>query len=354
MNTPDSAVLDDMAARFIRQADNQFHGYSPLYERLARGAAGDPAVLALAAHTRPGQIVPLMLFGAVHDLLLSGVEHPLAAYYRSLTAVPRADGDAYPLFHDFCLEHWEPIQHIIATRLVQTNEVGRCAVLLPAFGLVAATASNQPMALVEIGASAGLNLLWDRYAYDYGTAGGYGDPAVSPRLACDVRGTVQPPIPVTLPPIESRVGIDLHPIDVRDPSAAHWLRALIWPEHAARAANLQAAIRIAQAEPPPLVAGDVLAVLPDVLASVPRDATLCLFHSYVLGQLPQATRDGLAALIADHGQERDLHLISIEWLKTPYPRLEWTTYRQGTAEHQVLANCHQHGEWVDWLAGTPQ
>jgi len=158
--------LDARARRFRVFGEVECQGSSPLYERLSPAIAEDDDLLALAAHCPEDQPAPNLLFGAVHLLLLQDATAPLARFYTDLSAVPSHPSDAYPAFRAFCLSHRQQIIDVVTTRLVQTNEVSRCAYLLPAFGLIAETA-RLPLALVEVGASAGLNLLWDRYGYRY-------------------------------------------------------------------------------------------------------------------------------------------------------------------------------------------
>src|SRR5205085_663655 len=174
------------------------------------------------------------------------------------------------------------IRHLISTRLVQTNEVQRSACLVPAFARVAHQAQGRPLALVEIGASAGLNLLWDRYGYDYGDGRRYGEARSPVRIACNVHGDRRPPIPALLPPVAWRVGLDLNPVDVCEPEAALWLQALVWPEHNRRAALLQRAMEVARRDPPTLIAGDALDLLPAMLPTVPHDMALCVVHTFTV------------------------------------------------------------------------
>jgi hypothetical protein len=352
---PDAGpTLHDLAARFLRQADGQFRADSPLYDRLARGVAADSDLLALAAHTRPDQDPPLLLLAAVHYLLLQEPDDPLAAYYPSVAGAAAPPGDPFPLFRAFCLRRQAAITAILAARLVQTNEAQRCASLLPAFGLVASAGGGRPLALVEIGPSAGLNLLWDRYAYDYGPAGQAG-PADSPvRLACEARGDRLPPLPRPLPRVVSRVGVDLHPVDVRDAAAVRWLRALIWPDQAARADRFACAVALAQADPPRLVAGDALALLPRLLAEAPPGATLCVLDTFVVVQLAPEQRARLTALLAQASHERAIFRVSIDWPDTPHPCVELTRFAGGQAgQPALLAYTHAHGRWLEWLAGEP-
>ena len=170
-----------LAAQFRRFATLEARGASPLYERLALGVADDEGLLALAAQARPEQPAPNVLFASVHLLLLSGVRDDLAAFYPSITDPASARGDPFPHFRRFCHEHADAIAEVLRERRVQTNVVERCGLLLPAFGIIARRSGGKPLALVEVGASAGLNLLWDRYSFDYG--GGVGGAAQHRRYA---------------------------------------------------------------------------------------------------------------------------------------------------------------------------
>ena len=300
MSPISDAQLAALAQRFVRFADQECGAYAPLYDHLARGIAGDPELLTLAGHARSGQQAPLLLLAAVHALLLGGADHALGTFYPSV--VPRAAVPSealLPTFRAFCHDYREALHALLSTGLVQTNEPRRCTVLLPAFATVARLAGGRPLALIEVGASAGLNLLFDRYSYDYGSGRSIGEPTASVRFTCEVRGSVLPPLPTVLPPVATRVGIDLHPIHADDLQATRWLRALVWPEHPERAAVLQQGLTLAQREPPTLIAGDALTVLPQVVATVPGGrGPLCVPYRHA-GPLP--TRGAGALSGADGG-----------------------------------------------------
>jgi hypothetical protein len=339
---------DELSRRFQRFARRECH-VSPLYERFSLGIADDPEVLAVAAQAKPGQPVPNLFLGAVHFLLLQGVQHPLATFYPSLSPAPSASADPYPSFHAFCLEHQGEILDLIATRMVQTNEVRRCGCLLPAFAQVAEQAGGRPLAVVEIGASAGLNLLWDRYGYDYGIGSHYGNPHSPVQIVCRLRNDRRLPLPAVWPVVAMRVGLDLNPIDVRDPDAALWLRALVWPDEEGRAELLQQAVQVARHDPPMLLAGNALDLLPEVLTTIPRDQALCVFHTHTINQFPPEARARLSALLAEHARGRDLYRVSIEWLGDTYPSLELISHKGGAKTEHLLAYCGSHGEWLEWL-----
>src|SRR5262249_9342041 len=154
---------------FQRFGKEECHNSSMLYEQLSLAIAKDSELLTLAADARNGERVPNLFFAAVHFLLLKGKKHPVSRFYTSLSARPETSGDPYPEFRSFCLEHKDDISNLIASRWVQTNEVRRCACLLPMLVVVSQESGGRPLYLIEIGAAAGLLLLWDRYAYRYGT-----------------------------------------------------------------------------------------------------------------------------------------------------------------------------------------
>jgi hypothetical protein len=341
--------LETLALRFRQFAELDSKKASPLYTQLSMSIADDPELLALAAHARPEQPVPNLLFGAVHFLLLKGTPHPLAKFYPGMTNGTVASGNPFPYFRAFCLEHRTKIEQIITTRLVQTNEVRRCALLLPAFTIVAKKGQNRSLSLIEIGASAGLNLLWDHYGYDYGEGQHYGDMHAPVQLTCRLRGEKRPPLPDVMPQVATRIGIDLNPIDVRDEEATLWLRALIWPEQEYRATLLQRALHEAQKHPPQLIAGDALEQLPSVIAAVPPDTALCLFHTFVLNQFSPQAREQLDTLIAQHATQRDIYVVSITWLVGEMPQLSLATHTNQGKTEQTLAYCSGHGHILQWL-----
>ena len=249
----DSSVTT--AAAYAKFAARQARGVSPSYERLSFAVSDDDEVLSLLGALPAAKQQPNLLFAVVR-LLGGPVDDPAA-------------------FHDYAVTNWPAIEAEMRTRATQTNEAGRCAVLLPVL-----TALPQPLALLEVGTSAGLCLYPDRYTYRYGDHQiGDGGPV----LDCAATGMTPP---ADLPEVVWRAGLDLNPLDVTDPADLAWLDALIWPEHAHRRARLQAAAAIVAAEPPLLVRGDLAADLPALAAQAPADATLVVFHTSVLYQVP--------------------------------------------------------------------
>jgi hypothetical protein len=322
---------------------------SELYAFLSAAILEDAALLELAAQARSGQPPAHMLFAAVQFLLLGGLSHELAAYYPMLGGTRAPDGEAARHFRDLCLGHRSAITDLLATGLTQTNETRRCAYLLPAFETVAMLGEGRPLALVELGPSAGLNMLWDRYCYDYGTGRLYGDAGSPVRITTRLRGDVRPPLPDAPPDCSWRVGVDLHPIDLGDELAVRWLEALIWPEHVERVARLRAAVALARAERPSLIAGNALELLPGLLASAPAELTLCLYHTHVTYQFTPAMRSQLEAILRSASETRTVIRLSCEG-GNGHPELLMQRFAGGQSRTELLAIASGHASWVEWRA----
>lgn len=348
----------DLPGAFRELAD-WAEGTSPLYERLCRGIARDDDALALAEEVPEDRSPPHVLLAAVHHRLLRGDDHDLAEFYPSVTDDPRDPTNVYPAFHDFCLSRAVDLRPALGGSRTQTNAVGRCAALYPGFARVASEAragdggdpsrgdGADPLALVELGPSAGLNLLWDRYAYDYGTGRLYGADSSPVRVESELLGG-DPPLPGDPPPVAARVGVDRHPLDVTDPSDADWLRALVWPEHHERRALLEAALDVAREDPPRLVQGDAVDDVVPLVRDAPGDATVCVYNTSVLYQLSDERRATLRDRLSALGEERDVYWLSGEGDSSADGGMALELARFPDGEPTRLGRYEQHGRWLDW------
>ena len=222
---------------------------------------------------------------------------------------------------------------------------------LPAFALIADEGQGRSLSLIDVGASAGLSLFWDRYAYDYSDGTRTGDRSSPVRLDAEVRGDREPPIPEQFPPVAFRIGIDLNSIDATDPDSGLWLRALVWPEHEHRAEQLKAAMQVGTAYPLVIVAGDALTTLPSVLDRVPVESTLCLFHNHTLNQLSEEDRGRFYAIADKHSLSRDVYVLSAEGRRRQsYATFELARIKGGVRSSQELAAVDHHGNWLEWKA----
>jgi hypothetical protein len=336
-----------LAARFLTFAERECAGVSPLYGALARRAAMDTELHALARRAPAVQPTPNLLFAAVHYLLRrDGRGDPLARYYPNLSARPAAPEEAFPAFKAFCRRHAAVISRLMETRVVATNEAGRAACLLPAFGLAARELG--PFHLVEVGAAAGFNLLWDRFAYDYGGGRQVGAPDAALALYCRVLGTL-PPIPEIMPCPLSRQGIDPFPVDVRRAEEADWLRALVWPEAAERAERLARAIELARAALPTIHRGEANRILPGILSDLPAGEALLVVHTFTLNQFTAAARDRFESRLRAASRDRPVERLALEWGASAAPELRRIAYRDGRRRGEtLLALADAHGAWIDW------
>src|SRR3954451_10736354 len=250
---------DTLVRRFDR-GDTWFDT-SPLYRVLSRTVAADDVLLDLAAETRPGQQPANMLMAAVHLLVLKNPELPFARFFASVhgdDAEPPEGAAAE--FGAFCDRHRDAITQILRERFVQTNAPGRGVAVRLAMEEIARRVAG-PVSFLEIGASAGIQLRFDRWAVE--TAGRRFGPADAPlTLRPQWRGDDPPPDLDGIPPIRDRLGVDLHPVDATDPEERLWLRALVWPEHRDRFAELAAALDAIAVDPPTVLQGDAIVMLP--------------------------------------------------------------------------------------------
>ncbi|MFB6254113.1 MAG: DUF2332 domain-containing protein [Halobacteriaceae archaeon] len=325
---------------------------SPLYECLARGVAEDPQLQTITQDTKKGQPAPQLLLGAVHAILLRGVDHPLADFYPTCTDTPidPNERDPFPSFREFCFTYENQIREIISSRRVQTNEVGRSAVLLPAFEYVARSCNRAPLALIEIGASAGLNLCWDRYCYKYDEYGTYGDHNSSVTIKSTLRGNTTPPFPEYLPEIVYRVGNDINPLDVTDPDDARWLRALVIPDQRTRHQRLSAAIEVARRNPPKIVEGDAIETVGHLIDQTPETAVICIFSTLTLYQLQDKEIADIREIFIKRSQNQPIHWLSGDpSAENDHPTYRHVGFHGSTFSETQLAEYESYGEWIRWI-----
>lgn len=330
----DSAHVDDVPARYSDFAEFEVRGRTPVYLSWARGIADDPDTSDLIAS-------------------LPRIKRQPALFFAAARHAGAPETEDYPAFRDFVHDHWPEIEQIALSHSTQTNEAKRCAVLLPFLSLLPG-----PLSLVEMGASAGLCLYPDRYAYRYTLDGGathdltpaVGDsPVQPPVLDCDLRDGV--PLPRSLPEVVHRGGVDLSPIDPADADSRAWLRSLIWPgQQAERVPRLDAALDIAAADPPQIIAGDLVEELEASVAACPAGSTPVVFHTAVLGYLEPPARAEFVRRVT----ELDCVWISVEGV-TLLPDVaeqvpESLRRHKGifvvAVNGRPLATAHGHGDWV--------
>lgn len=334
-----------LSLRFKNFANTECKGSSELYEFLSLKISEDDEILELCTEAQNGQPVPNLLFGAVHYLLLKGQEHQLKEYYPSITRSPRnMDDETFGYFKGFCNTFRNEIVSILKNKLVQTNEVRRCAYLYPIFSLVYSKV-KKPLSLIEIGTSAGLQLLWDKYSYSYGTEKIYGDRNSSVHISSELKGEHIPPFLPKSPPVASKIGLDLHISDLRNSEDYLWLKSLIWPEHQERLELFESASLCFGENPVELIEGDGVTLLTEVVESLPRDTIICIFHTHVANQIPEDLKFELLDKIKNIGNQRDVfHIYNNMWDR----KLHIDYFIDGLEYKQTIGNTDGHGRWFEW------
>lgn len=332
---------------FHRFATSECENSSPLYFTLSNSISQDEVILDIAEQTSPRQPIPNMLFASVHYLLSKGTHdsHTLKPFYQTFTPTPANPDEAYPHFRDFVLVHANEIVNLLKSRRVQTNEVRRCAYLLPAFLLASSHFGPRPLGLVEIGTSAGLNLLWDKYKYSYGDDETYGDLSSSVLVTSSFRGVTPPILTAPLPDISHRLGIDMNVVDTSKADQTEWLRALIWPEHHERRALMNTALKKCQEVELDLRFGDGFAMLSDLAKEIPEDSLLCVYHTHVANQISREARQVFLESVDDLGSKRDV----IHLFNNIKPTLHLSVYHEGQKTDMPLAKTDGHARWIEWL-----
>lgn len=293
---------------------------SVAYAELAAAVAEDTRVLEFLDSLPAAKRQPNLLFAAARYVLGAVPDH---AQLRALA-----------------LDDPSRLAAVIRQHRTQTNEPARCATLLPALAAV-----SEPLALLEVGAAAGLTLLPDRYSYDFAGHRIVGSDPQAPVLPCRPLGGV--PLPDRVPRVGWRAGIDLHPLDADDSEHARWLECLIWPGETDRPQRLRAALDTARRVRPAVHAGDLVEDLARVAADAPAGTSLVIYHSAVLAYVDERRRAAFAEAVAELGAV---------WLSNEAPGIVSASTAGGDADSFALvrnggehvADTDSHGAWIRW------
>jgi hypothetical protein len=341
----------EVLARWIRfQAQGCAELGSPFYASLLESAAADleiggPVLDALSGFDNETEwsVLALRLMGAVHRLVLQGRLPQLEPHYPSVGG----DGDAavaWPLFRGALREHGPEIRRSIG-RGCQTNEVGRCAALLGGF-LEVSHRSGLPLRLLEIGASAGLNLRWDCYRYETGKSGepgeaGWGDEHSAVRF---VNFFDVPPSLDRSAEVVERRGCDLEPIDPTTDEGALLLRSFIWADQLGRLSLLDGAISVAQDVPAVVERLDAASFLERELAAPRTGMATVVYHSVFIQYVGDEVRSRLASTI-DNARSHASAEAPVYYLLMEPADNTFEIRLNG----ELLGTSQAHGRGVKWL-----
>ena len=375
-----------MAEHFRAFADVVERDGGTTYAAICRGVADNPDVLSLLDAAPPAQQRPLLLLAAVHFLLLSGDDHPLARFYDTVaavrdgpeSAVSHAPGDVATVFTDFCAERRAELKELIATRTTQTNEIGRCNALLPGLCHVAELHGREAeLSLLDLGTSAGLNLLFDDYSFTLPARPRATRPATPAGRRRGSGSAARSAVSSTACPTWSCPAWATASASTSPPSTcAQTTRpGGSWPASGPTTPSGSAACappsrtRAAARRPPRLERGDMVADMAEVAATMSGDGPLVVFHSWVAAYLDEERQRALAAQVRalDEAGGRPVHHLYLEaayetpGLPTPPPpesrrRGDLATalvlVPAGGGEPVRLADAHPHGRWLRWWPAT--
>jgi hypothetical protein len=316
--TPMDAPQSQTVAAALRASAQLYAGMGArLYSVLCERMAEDPELVELAGHGQESARA-MHLLSSVHFLLLQDPADPLSRFFATLAEAPLPPEQAFPHLQRFCHAHREAIIGLMRTRTVQTTFVERCRAVVAPFSLVAREA-GEPLNLIELGSSAGVLLTFDKYAYELDGRGRVGRADAPLTLVGEVRDGPD----LRIPAIGSRIGVDLHPIDVTSALERRWLLALCFPEYREQQQRLAVALEEVARAGVRVLKGDALDHLPRLLAETP--GPLCVFHSACLFYWSIEAKAALDRQLLEASKGREIWRVGIE------PADSWNAWNRGQA-----------------------
>jgi len=332
-------------------------GSSPLYGRVAIALSESAEALRAIETAPPRRRQPALILAALHDLALAGRAPALAAAYAA------ADSDAAARAAiDTMLGLTDEVVAIAARRRTRPDETGRCAVLHPAIAEAASRVGAGAVGLIDVACSAGLDLNVDRVGISYSNGQTLGDPSSPVRFTASVVGD-RPVSTLPIPEVVGRIGIDREPVDVTDADDARWLRACLPPDQPERAAMLDAELALAATDPPLLLTGDAVDLLPDALARVPADALPVVVTTWALSQVPLESRLRFLQRLDAAATDRAVAWVSVEGVgvapavptfgdrpASGHSIIGLAVFGHSVLRAEALGRCWSRGRMLSWLA----
>ena len=358
MADSDIMAIEEFEAALDWQATHAEENDAPCTARVIRALAkvreGDTATgrrIASWHGLTLKDALPLRVAGGLHHLLLSGADDRLARVYSGqITDQGQVDRLVCELVETFDTQVLPWLDGP-----PQTNEAGRSASIMAGLLWLAQRVSPR-FELFELGASAGVNTMLERYRFRLGDTevGPEGSPM---RIEPEWRGKSSPPAPSPEFEILSVRGCDVTPIDFSDPGAALKLKSYVWPDAPQRMARIDAAIQLASEHAPNLVQQDAGAFVAENLARPQvEDTTRAMFHSIMWQYMPAETQDAITSAFEEAGKtatpERPLAWVSLETDPATFRHELKVRYWNGSTDDgatTLLSHAHPHGAWVEWI-----
>jgi hypothetical protein len=373
---------------------------SPLYQAMCPLLAEDDVALDLYRSAAPMQHRPNLLLAAIHDSLIRDRNHELGGWFATLNGARAANDPQLPaVLRAFIRDREDELRALVTSGGTQTNEVGRSAFLFPSLATVD---TDQPLALIDVGTSAGLNLHLDQYAITYddalaktahnntahnnsaqnntGDESGANAETIGPKDAlvqmhCDASRS-EHPLPyerMRALSFGDRIGIDINPLDIHDETQRRWLRALVWPDEVERFSRLGHALTTAQGLPVAIQRGDATTDTSALIATVPANQHPVVITTWVVTYFPPQARQAFVEQLHQSAQLRDLSWICLEHplycQEIPWPEATLAAHdgsalqsigipvvlhqwRGGNLQSRWIADAQPHGRWINWHPAT--
>jgi hypothetical protein len=300
---------------------------------------------------------PVLILAALHDLALAGRAPALAAAYAA------ADGDASARAAiDTLVGMTDAVVAIALGRRTLLDATGPCAVLRPAIAEAARRVGAEAVGLIDVGCSAALNLNVDRVGISYSNGQVLGDPSSTVQFTASVVGDLAIPTQ-TMPDVVARVGIDREPIDVTDSDDARWVRACVPPDQPERAARLDAELALAASDPPLLLEGDTVDLLPDALARVPANALPIVLTTWALSRITLEGRLRFLQRLDAAATDRPVAWVSVEGVgvapaiptfgdrrASGHSIIGLAVFGHSVLHTEAVGRCWSRGRLLSWLA----
>lgn len=331
---------------------------SPLYSLIARNAADDTDIVAILSSAPDDDGQAMLLLASAHYLLAQS-QDPLRRYYATLGGTRAPDELTWSGFRRFVLSHETAIRGLLTTRFVQTNDVQRSGLIYPALG-IASTQSDRPVAVLEIGCSAGLLMGLERFWYSYRHAGGdvqMGRPGSPIHLHCELGGNLLM-MPVVDVEVAYRVGVDRQPVDTADPDQLAWLAACVWADRPARQRQLHAAVAEQRTAQPTLVLGDAINDLESAVRRIPSQLQVVVVTSWTMLYLSPERQQAFVVELIRISRDRKLWWIANETFESCLrflvpARNELAYTRTGLASLSLMTLSNGHAMVTIYGAADP-
>ncbi|MGZ0146557.1 DUF2332 domain-containing protein [Kribbella sp. WER1] len=328
---------------------------SGLYAHIATALSESDKALRVIETAPPRSRHPSLILAALHDTALAGQSPALTA----TDVVSAADVAA-----EVMAEMGELILQRAAGRKVRNDESGRHALLYPMLAETARRVGAGAVGIIDVGRSAGLNLVMDRVGITYGNGQSLGDPDSAAQVSASVVGDGRLPT-TAIPDVAARIAVGDQLVDVTNPDEARWLRACVPPDQVERLARLEAELALAAADPPELMSGEVLDVLPEAIARVPDGVLPVVMTTWVLSSMSLEERLRFLQTLDGAATHRPVAWVSVEGVgvapgiptygdrrASGHSILGVSVFDHSSLHTTAVGRCWLRGEMLAWLADT--